>query len=44
MTNKFPFSYYTTSELIRAATTPKISTKTRLQMQDEIKRREEAGE
>lgn len=34
------FSYYTTSELVRAATAPKISTKSRIQMQEEIARRE----
>lgn len=34
------FSYYTTSELARAATAEKISTKTRIAMLDEIKRRE----
>lgn len=34
------FSYYTTAELIRAACAPKITTRSRIQMQEEIARRE----
>lgn len=36
------FSYYTTSELVRAATAPKITTRSRILMQEEIARREAA--
>ncbi len=40
------FTYYTTVELARAATAPKLSTKTRIAMLDEINRRDaaEAGQ
>ena len=34
------FSYYTTVELARAATAPKLSTATRIAMLDEINRRD----
>ncbi len=37
-TRQFP--YYSDSELARAATAPKLSTKTRLAMLEEIERRE----
>jgi hypothetical protein len=41
---KRQFSYYTDSELVRAATALKISTKTRIAMLDEINRREAEAE
>ncbi|TGP34036.1 MULTISPECIES: hypothetical protein [unclassified Mesorhizobium] len=37
---KRQFAYYTDIELVRAATAPKLSTKTRMQMIDEINARE----
>ena len=36
--NAYP--YYTTSELVRGATAPRLSTKERIRMLDEINRRE----
>lgn len=36
----FRYPYYSTSELVRAATAPRLSTKERIAMLDEVSRRE----